>query len=152
VGIPSLFFLSWVSVSLFPFWSKSDFFFFWRKSDFFLKKSDHAATHDFTRQIGLNDQYHRGVRPRTQRCSRAVHEPKRLIYGQIAKNGEIAWCVVNMFHENGMRPLIIANGTICCSILYCNSPRLYIRLKYLYPVISVKLDWLPGNSKKWTID
>jgi len=33
-----------------------------------------------------------------------------------------AWYVVNMFHRNGMRALIIANGTICYSILYCNSP------------------------------
>jgi len=58
-----------------------------------------------------------------------------------------AWCVVNMFHKNGMRPLIIANNTICYSILYCNSPTPHIRLKYMYSVISVKLDWLPGNSK-----
>ena len=63
-----------------------------------------------------------------------------------------AWCVVNVFHKNGMRPLIIANRTKCYSISYCNSPRLYMRLKYMYSVISVKLDWLPGNSKKWTID
>jgi len=46
----------------------------------------------------------------------------------------------------------MANGTTCYSILYCNSPRLYIRLKNMYSVISVKLDWLPGNSKKWTIN
>jgi len=60
-----------------------------------------------------------------------------------------AWCVVNMFHKNGMSPLIITNGTtwICYSILYRNSPALYIRLKYMYSVISVKLDWLPGNTK-----
>jgi len=32
------------------------------------------------------------------------------------------WCVVNMFHKNGMRPLIITNGKKCYSILYCNSP------------------------------
>ena len=51
-----------------------------------------------------------------------------------------------------MRPSIISNGTIFYSLLYCNSLRLYIRLKYMYSVISVKLDWLPGNSKKWTID
>ena len=62
------------------------------------------------------------------------------------------WCVVNMFHKNRMRSLIIANGTKCYSILYCNSPWLYIRLKYTYSVISVKLNWLPRNSKKWTID
>jgi len=51
-----------------------------------------------------------------------------------------------------MRPLIMRNGTICYSILYCNSPGLYIRLKQMYSVISVKLDWLPGNTKKWTIE
>jgi len=62
------------------------------------------------------------------------------------------WYAVNMFHKNGMRPLIISNGTKCYSILYCNSTRLYIRLKYTYSVISVELNWLPGNSKKWTID
>jgi len=66
------------------------------------------------------------------------------------------WCVVNMFHKNKMRPLIIANRTKGYSILYCKSPWLYIRLqnttKYAYWVISVKLDWLPGNCKKWTID
>jgi len=34
------------------------------------------------------------------------------------------WCVVNMFqvHKNGMRPLIISNGTKCYSILYSDSP------------------------------
>ena len=61
------------------------------------------------------------------------------------------WCVINVFHKNDMRPLIIANVTKCYSILYCNSPRLYFRLKYIISVISVKLNWLPGNSKKWTI-
>jgi len=64
----------------------------------------------------------------------------------------MVWCVVNMFRKNGMRPLIIANGTICYSIVYCNSPALYTRLKFTYSVISVKLHWLPGNSKKWTIE
>ena len=57
-----------------------------------------------------------------------------------------------MFHRNGMSPLIIANGTKRYSILDCNSPWIYIRLKDTYSVISVQLDWLPGNSKKWTID
>jgi len=65
---------------------------------------------------------------------------------------QTVWCVVNMFHKNGMRPLIIANGTKCYSIFCCNSPSLYIRLKYTYSVISVKLNSLPGNSKKWVID
>ena len=54
----------------------------------------------------------------------------------------------------GMRPLIIANGTKCYSILYCNSPWLYIRLKYTYSesAISVKLDSLPAKTKKQGID
>ena len=37
-------------------------------------------------------------------------------------------------------PLIIANGTIFYSILCCNSSTLHTRLKYMYSVISVKLD------------
>jgi len=51
-----------------------------------------------------------------------------------------------------MRPLIVANGTKCYSVLYCNSPSLYIRLTYRSSVISVKLLSLPGDSKKWGID
>ena len=62
------------------------------------------------------------------------------------------WCVVNIFHKNGMSPLIITNGTICYSILYSNSTQLYIRPIYMYSVISVIVDWLPGNTKKWTMD
>jgi len=62
------------------------------------------------------------------------------------------WRVVNMFHKNGMRPLIIANGIKCYSILYCNSKSLNIRLKYTYSVISVIVDSLPGNTKKQGID
>jgi len=58
------------------------------------------------------------------------------------------WCVVNMFHKNGMRQLIIANSTKCYSILYYNSPWLYLRLKYTYWVISVKLNSLDCNFKK----
>ena len=55
------------------------------------------------------------------------------------------WWVENMFGKMSR----MSNNTICYSILYCNSP---IGLKYTYSVISAKLDWLPGNSKKWTID
>jgi len=62
------------------------------------------------------------------------------------------WCEVNMFYKNGMRPLMIPNGTKCYSILYCNSQWLYIRLKYMYSVISVIVDSLPGNTKKQGID
>jgi len=57
-----------------------------------------------------------------------------------------------MFHNNGMRPLIIACGTKCCSILYFNSQSLYIRLKFTYSAISVIVDSLPGNTKKQGID
>ena len=74
------------------------------------------------------------------------------LYIRIIHTIRTAWCVVNVFYKNGMKPLIIANGTICYSILYCNSPRLYIRTKYMYSVISVKLVWLPCNTIKWTID
>ena len=63
-----------------------------------------------------------------------------------------AWCVVNILYKNGLSPLISTNCTICYSILYCNSPALYIRLKYVYSVISVIVDWLPGNNKTWTIN
>ena len=63
-----------------------------------------------------------------------------------------AWCVVNVFHKNGMSPLIITNSTICYSILRCYLPALYIKWRYMYSVISVKLYWLLGNTKKWTID
>jgi len=69
------------------------------------------------------------------------------VYMYPPKYGEIALLLAtdgllcgNVFHKNRMRPLIIAKGTRCYSILYCNSPRLYIRLKYTYSVISVKLD------------
>ena len=47
-----------------------------------------------------------------------------------------------MFHKNGMRPLIITNCRICYSIVYCNSKKLNIGTKYVYKVISVKLDRL----------
>ena len=62
------------------------------------------------------------------------------------------WCVVNTFHKNGMSPLRRTNGTIFYSILYRNLRLLYDRLKYVYLVISVIVDWLSGNTKKWTID
>jgi len=46
----------------------------------------------------------------------------------------------------------ISRMYIYYSILYCISTALYIRLKCLYSVISAIVDWLPGNTKKWTID
>ena len=43
--------------------------------------------------------------------------------------------------------MIRSSGTIFYSLLYLDSRRGYIRLKYLYPVISVKIDLLPANTK-----
>jgi len=63
-----------------------------------------------------------------------------------------AWSVVNMFPKNGMGLLIRTNGTIFYSILNCNLRALHSRLKYVYSVISVIVDWLPGNTKNWAID
>ena len=56
-----------------------------------------------------------------------------------------------MFHKNGIGPIIRTNGTIFESILYLNSARVYIRLIYVYPVISVNNKRLPGNTKTWTL-
>jgi len=39
-----------------------------------------------------------------------------------------------------------ASGTILYSLIYFDSRRGYIRLKYLYPVIFVKIDSLPANT------
>ena len=52
-----------------------------------------------------------------------------------------------MFHQNEISPIIISRGTILCSLLYLNSRLGLIRLKYLYPVISVIVDLLPANTK-----
>jgi len=52
-----------------------------------------------------------------------------------------------VFHKNGMSPMIRADGTIFQSLSDSNSTRVYIRLKYMYSVISVKLDPLPANTK-----
>ena len=51
-----------------------------------------------------------------------------------------------MFHKNEMRLMIRTSGTIFYSLLYFNSWRGHCRLKYLSPVISVKMERLPGNS------
>jgi len=59
---------------------------------------------------------------------------------------------LNMFHKNGMSPTIRTNCTICHSILYSNSRAIYHRLKYLYQVISVKLDLLHANTKHMAIE
>ena len=56
-----------------------------------------------------------------------------------------------MFQRNGIGPIIRTNGTVFWSILYLNSDRVYIRLIYVYSVISVNDKRLPGNTKKWTL-
>jgi len=43
--------------------------------------------------------------------------------------------------------MIKTSGTMFCSLLYSNSRWGHSRLKYLYPVISVKIKRLPGNTK-----
>jgi len=57
-----------------------------------------------------------------------------------------------MFHKNRMSPTIRTNCSICHSILYSNSRADHNRLKYLYPVISVKLDVLHANTKHMAIE
>jgi len=66
-----------------------------------------------------------------------------------------AWCVVNMFHKNGTSSLTRTNGPIFYSILCGNLRELYLRLRYMYSVISVIsviVDSLPGNTKNRGID
>ena len=72
----------------------------------------------FIHRIHWQDSFTWGTRPRMEKSHSCW--PRTI------------WCVVNMFRNNGMRPLIIPNGTKCYSILYCNSQWLYIRLKYMY--------------------
>jgi len=48
--------------------------------------------------------------------------------------------------------MITANGTILSSILYCNSREVYMRINYMYSVISVTLDSLPANTQMQRID
>jgi len=43
--------------------------------------------------------------------------------------------------------MIRSSGTMFYSLLYENSPREHSRLKYLNPVIWVKMERLPGNTK-----
>jgi len=52
-----------------------------------------------------------------------------------------------VFHKNEMRPMIRSSGTIFFSLVYFNPERGYSRLKYMYTVISVKIDSLPANTK-----
>jgi len=48
--------------------------------------------------------------------------------------------------------MIRANGTIFCSLLYLDSRLAFRRLKYIYSIISVTVDLLPGNTEIMTID
>jgi len=52
-----------------------------------------------------------------------------------------------MFHTNEIRPITQTNLTMFYGLLYVNSPRGHNRLKHLTPVISVKMERLPGNTK-----
>jgi len=74
------------------------------------------------------------------------------------KNGLIAvwsatnrWYVVEYVSQKQNRSNNSTNGTIFESVLYLNSAKVYIRLNYVYSVISVKDKRLPGNTKKWTL-
>ena len=51
-----------------------------------------------------------------------------------------------------MRSIIRASGTIFCLLLYLNSRLGFNGLKYVYSVISVKIDSLPANTTKSGID
>jgi len=52
-----------------------------------------------------------------------------------------------MFHKNKMGSRIRPNGTVFYSLLYLNSRQGFDGLKYMYSVISVIVDSLPGNTK-----
>ena len=54
-----------------------------------------------------------------------------------------------MFHKNKMGSIIRSTGTIFYSLSYSNSRTHFYRLKYMYSVISVIVDSLPGNTKNW---
>ena len=51
-----------------------------------------------------------------------------------------------------MNSIIKSNGTVFYSLLYLNSRQGFNGLKYVYLVISVIVDSLPGNTKKQGID
>ena len=52
-----------------------------------------------------------------------------------------------IFHKNQMGSIIRSSGTVFYSPLYVNSRLGFYGTKYLYSVISVKIDPLPANAK-----
>ena len=52
-----------------------------------------------------------------------------------------------MFHKNRLGSIIRFTGTVFYSLLYSNSRHGFNGLKYLYSVISVIVNSLPGNTK-----
>jgi len=66
-------------------------------------------------------------------------------------NHEPLICSKMCFTKNRIGPIIRPNGTIFYSVLYLNLAKIYIRLIYVYSVISVNDKRLPGNTKKWTL-
>ena len=54
-----------------------------------------------------------------------------------------------MFHKNKLGSIIRSTGTVFYSLLFLNSRRGFHGLKYVYSVISVIVDSLPGNTKHW---
>jgi len=82
------------------------------------------------------------------------------IYAYPRKNGDIAlylatncWCLVNyVSHKRNESN----GGNQWCSILltfmFSFTTGVFGRIKYVYSVISVHLDWLLANTKMWPID
>ena len=54
-----------------------------------------------------------------------------------------------MFYKNKMGSIKTSTGTLLYSLLYFNSRRGFSGLKYVYSVISVKIDSLQANTKIW---
>ena len=52
-----------------------------------------------------------------------------------------------MFHKNQMGSIIRSTGAVFYSLLYLDSRQGYNGLKYVYSVISVIVNSLPGNTK-----
>ena len=72
----------------------------------------------------------------------------------LPKNGEIPlWPNTRVVkckyyvYKNKMGSIIRSSGTVFYSFLYLNSRLGFNKLKYLYSVISVKIDSLPTNTK-----
>ena len=53
----------------------------------------------------------------------------------------------DVFHKNYIGPIIWTDGTIFLLLLYSKSSRAYLRLKYMYSVMSVKMKRLQDNTK-----